>query len=455
MKLSNILYLDEGLLKLPPVLTQKIKQEVYGILAAKYFLVFREELPKLEQELNEVENDSTEFYNLIPEIITNTKKIIANSIKTKKPMFYNIPFEKNISYSNFNKKALIEIKTEMKKISTEGEYLELTVAEYVKGKEPDELMTFYGEEAIFELRHWLEDRYFYNTFNGKKTDLENKIEQLKDILPNFESKADKNFLLSKKTGNDAKTWGYNLTVNLTPDMFEGWLPGNKQLDISKLLYKKKYSGDKLYSPKIYIKVEFKNSRDQKFISSGGEHYSGVYGRMKKFGEEDNTYQLGIVLPYLEPGDNIDYEIRELNNTIEHELGHFVQEILQQIKTGQSQLDYYATGKKRINYGVNSKKLSNKQEQENKTKHELRDIEFYTRLGDVKSELVDRIGFYKNQQEKLDTFKDIVGIAREKRNYYDYYKQKNYWLETLKQENPKKWYKAVKELYKELFPSNPI
>lgn len=84
------------------------------------------------------------------------------------------------------------------------------------------------------------------------------------------------------------------------------------------------------------------------------------------------------------------------------------------------------------------------------KHEVRDVEFYTRLGDSKVRAEKILANKKRDtlKTKIDVFKAIVGLQDP---YLPYYQQfhKDPWFAVLKKESPGKWAKAVKELYKSL------
>ena len=84
--------------------------------------------------------------------------------------------------------------------------------------------------------------------------------------------------------------------------------------------------------------------------------------------------------------------------------------------------------------------------------------YYTRLRDTKVKiehyLIDPFNNKSNRDpfnENIGKFRIMVGLDPRKYTdgYYPSYQEPDYWLGYLKKNDPGKWNKAVKELYKEL------
>lgn len=141
-------------------------------------------------------------------------------------------------------------------------------------------------------------------------------------------------------------------------------------------------------------------------------------------------------------------MNEVRVTIDHELGHLAQDLLYILKNGYD--DKYKNTEPDYGYGVQSKRLSGKNERKkdwitNKVDHPLRDVEFYTRLGDSFTKIKNYIQSLYPQHRK-ERFKISVGLSGNDPEYF---------FDVLKKKNPAKWAKAVKETYKALQDANVI
>ena len=447
-KLSNLIFLDEGLLKIPPKLSEAVKKEAYSVFAAKYSILLEDKINKIKNQLIQTQKDFDTINSISDNVLQTVHKLAKNVSVTGNPETYEIPFkfsdfeETNdgtkvafeIVLTNYNSKYAIKVnQIDRKPGAAEDKF----VIEYFSNQNNN------FSESLEEFDGWLNDlpRKLFGIYIDEFKDvISDKISSLQTLKQNAKP------IYDMKTPEDAKThWGFNSVITLTPEMFEGWQPGNKNIDITKLLYLK-FKQQK--SPQLYLRHEYKRSPTQIFKTpGGGESYLGYYSSMKKYGGTDNVYEIVIVIPYIDiDTGNFDYQteapLEELNTTIDHELGHLVQELIQQIATGKSQREFSGAGYK---FGVNSKKISNKIEREQYPKHELRDVEFYTRLGDVKTQIEKNL-IYSSPKSKLIYFKNFIGYPKETTTTIR-------WLSVLKKENPRKYFKAVKELYKIFFPEN--
>lgn len=137
------------------------------------------------------------------------------------------------------------------------------------------------------------------------------------------------------------------------------------------------------------------------------------------------------------------EKQNIEDTLRHELGHLSQDLLRKLKIGEYENESIEKPKEH-RFGVPSRSISGAGERdlETKAKHKLRDIEFYTNLGDSLAILKHSLKSVAQDDKNL-FFKTFVGII-EKRT------ETNNNLLALKNNNKAKWHKAVKELYKEIF-----
>ena len=196
------------------------------------------------------------------------------------------------------------------------------------------------------------------------------------------------------------------------------------------------------------------------FKSNGESYAGLYPGRQTFDPEKPVYWVHIVIPFIDISDGAAYRFQNaktsLASIVDHELGHFVQEVLQVIDTGLDRDKEWKMSPKdqtRMTYGLPSKKLSKPGERnlfDGDTPHALRDVEFYTRLSDSAASMKQELSSPTfTEKDKMDRFKYITGYTFDK-PYTAYSLKQDPWLFTLKQKNTAKWGKAVKELYKMFF-----
>jgi len=181
-----------------------------------------------------------------------------------------------------------------------------------------------------------------------------------------------------------------------------------------------------------------------------------------------VFPVEVYIPWIDVDTNIDWNfrdvVRQMNSTIDHELGHFVQEIgivrfRGKIEDNSRKFGY--PPRKLLNKVPGSKTQTApeyKQTGQWAHPHELRDTEFYTRLRDVKVRieevLIDPKTYKFNRDpyvENLSNFRLMVGVdpTGYKDGFVVSYREIDPWLDYLKKNDSGKWNKAVKELYKEL------
>ena len=155
----------------------------------------------------------------------------------------------------------------------------------------------------------------------------------------------------------------------------------------------------------------------------------------------------------------------IRNTIEHELAHFGQTFLSTIidflnnsyedvanvglpsKKVQAPSEYYS---KYDNLTEKEKDLTNPENEEIYKKYIIEDKEFYPQLINAISALKRRIIIYP-VDVRLEFVKSFIGIDNNFEKLYGSAWVANRFFAILKEKAPKKWRKAVIELYKEINP----
>ena len=219
--------------------------------------------------------------------------------------------------------------------------------------------------------------------------------------------------LKRKSGNDC---GFNTFSDFTttiPLSLNGWKYNSKEFQ----------DALKFWDTKVKVSL---------FVSDAPEYY-GLYN------DYNNSIDIVLYSSWLNPTIN-EYEKNKLSihKTIIHELQHLGQYIFKHFKS-----------LKDIG-GIPSRSISNKnyspEGQENVSYEEkpyhLRDIEFYPILNDAKIEMKSQID--KWPQLKNEIFKRYIGLIP---SFHP--SEPQLFLQDLKQNEPDKWNKAVKFLYKEI------
>lgn len=455
ISLEQILY--EGLLKVPPVLFEKIRNDFAKILASKYYGAVKD-ISRTESEkeqIEQIQKDKKRFEVLkdqikakILELNVHKEKIADLDYEDYKEEQINLG--RSLSFAIYVEESLKFVRKPIDKISVKTYISPNTDEQEVDVK----FFNFGNEVANFtesniqfaaELSFNLDNvgqfdnavRSINESFKDKQTEM---LELRKYIEDQYGSSNLINTISRKVFSRN-----YMLTE---PSYFEGWNPGGRTIDLSKI--SRTETGQPIT---LIVKIDFKDN-------FADINELGLYlGKVSR-----NFYSIAVQT-YVPSKVNLNVFRRamlELSETIYHELGHFVQDLLQHSVTGKTRSDY--SGR----FGYPSKKISQREseitpEGEWAHKHELRDIEFYTRLGDSKSRIENVLNNLGSKEARVLAFKKIVGM---KTNQYDFPISLRYstigiepdsWFEVLKNENVGKWSKAVKELYKSLsgYFSDPI
>lgn len=445
ISLFGILY--EGLLKIPPKLSAEVKKDAAGIMAAKYYVIAKKvyndriELSKqIAEDKKHFESISDKLAKKISVLGKELKKIEIKGQDYETSVTRPIELDKSLQFAIYRNTldrdivTRITLKTYMSSDSDERvidmKYLNSS------GEEVAEAAEIHSFEA--QVKNYLDYLIDYDKDFESIKDYREESASLIDHLDSLRTSQNQlTNIIGDSYEKAINQWGFNGTYGLFLDMFQGWSPGSKPIDLSKVIKNEK--GDTV---SLYVKFVFQKENEN--LENAG-HYSGRIS--------DKFYSINIVIPFI-PDNNlstykIDEVLEELNSTIDHELGHLVQDLLQHATLG------YSRRVGREKFGYPSKKISQKipelsPEGKWNERHEVRDVEFYTRLGDSKVRAEKILANKKRDtlKTKLDVFKTIVGI----RDPYLQYQQEFYkdpWFAVLKKENPGKWAKAVKELYKSL------
>lgn len=445
ISLFGILY--EGLLKIPPKLSTEVKKDAAGIMAAKYYVIAKKvyndriELSKqIAEDKKHFESISDKLAKKISVLGKELKKIEIKGQDYETSVTRPIELDKSLQFAIYRNTldrdivTRITLKTYISSDSDERvidmKYLNSS------GEEVAEAAEIHSFEA--QVKNYLDYLIDYDKDVESIKDYREESASLIDHLDSLRTSQNQlTNIIGDSYEKAINQWGFNGTYGLFLDMFQGWSPGSKPIDLSKVIKNEK--GDTV---SLYVKFVFQKENEK--LENAG-HYSGRIS--------DDFYSINIVIPFI-PDNNlniykIDEVLEELNSTIDHELGHLVQDLLQHAKLG------YSRRMGREKFGYPSKKISQKTPEispEGKwnERHEVRDVEFYTRLGDSKVRAEKILANKKRDtlKTKLDIFKAIVGI----RDPYLRYHQEFYqdpWFVVLKKESPSKWAKAVKELYKSL------
>lgn len=453
ISLTQILY--EGLLKIPPVLYEKIKSDFLKILASKYYDAVRDDISISEaekEEIKQAEKDKKRFEAIkekIKEKILNLnvhkEKITELDYEDYKEEQINLG--RSLSFAIYVEENLKFVRKPIDKISVKtyispnSDEQEINIKFFNYGKEVvnfKELNTEFESELSFDLDNVGQFDAAIRSINENFEDKQTELLELRKYIEDQYGSANLINTISRVFSRN-----YMLTE---PSYFEGWKPGGRTIDLSKI--SRTETGQPIT---LLVKISFKDS------FADIEELGLYLGKVSR-----NFYSIAVQT-YVPSKVNLNVFRRamlELSETIYHELGHFIQDLLQHSVTGRA--GYYGR------FGYPGKKISQPEpeltpEGEWAHKHELRDAEFYTRLGDSKSRIEYFLNDLKSKEEKVLAFKKMVGM---KINPYDYpislrysinFIQPDSWLEVLKNENVGKWSKAVKELYKSLsgYFSDPI
>ncbi len=446
ISLFGILY--EGLLKIPPKLSAEVKKDAAGIMAAKYYVIAKKlyndrvELSKqMSEDKKHFESISDKLAKKVSVLGKELQKIEIKDQDYETSVTRPIELDKSLQFAIYRNTLDRDIVTR------------ITLKTYMSSDSDERVIDMkylnsLGEEVAEATEiHSLEEQV--KNYIDYLVDYDKDFESIKDyreesasLIDHLDSLRTSQNQLTNTIGDNYEKainqWGFNRNYRLFLDMFQGWNPGSKPIDLSKVLKSTNEAPVSLY-------VKFVFQKENEILENQG-HYSGRVSV--------NFYSINIVIPFI-PDNNLsthkfDEVLDDVYSTIDHELGHLVQDLLQHAVTG------YSRKTERGTYGYPSKKISQKTPEispEGKwsEKHEVRDIEFYTRLGDSKVRAEKILANKKRDtlKTKLDVFKVIVGLQAPYNSRYHAEFYQDPWFAVLKKENPGKWSKAVKELYKSL------
>lgn len=418
VSLSNLLFLTEGMLKVPPKILAELTSKARSILSLKLLLIFNEN----QKTLNEINSSFAAAKREIKNFLEDSS---IEDLNSRKQTF----LRRGIAYS---------YKTHSKKLYTPVR--QIRGATFLIARKDENMWAL---QIASERSVWYESHLI---FADNIPDLTNKILfELNDyfsyyyqlIKPLSEAIKPhvKNMLKQQASLKGIKFYGKDdiyQEINLSPEWFEGWNPGNKELDVSAL------TGNKLKIFYIY---------DETY-----PHEGSIDSRT------DNSWKIYISLPTVrkELIDSPNYFEKMFNSiadTIEHELRHFAQEALTIIKTGKDYDELEKQGQEYEQFGLPTKKVHYETDKKSDltprliqapkfgVPHELQDAEFYTRLGDSIANMKRQLQRISNPEDRKLDFIDLVG-----QNIAPY---TDPWLAFLLDNHYKKWRQAVSIAYEEL------
>jgi hypothetical protein len=418
VSLSNLLFLTEGMLKVPPKILAELTSKARSILSLKLLLIFNEN----QKTLNEISSSFAAAKREIKNFLENSS---IEDLNSRKQTF----LRRGIAYS---------YKSHSKKLYTPVK--QIRGATFLIARKDENMWAL---QIASQRSVWYESHLI---FVDNIPDLTNKIlfelndyfsyyDQLIKPLSEAIKPHVKNLL---KQGANLKGISYYdkddiyQEITLSPEWFEGWNPGNKELDVSIL------TGDKLKIFYIY---------DETY-----PHEGYITSR------SDGSWKINIKLPavrkeLINSPNYFEDAFNSIADTIEHALRHFAQEALTIIKTGKDydelekegkEYEQYGLPTKKVHYGADKKpdlKARLIQASELGVPHELQDTEFYTRLGDSIANMKRKLEYLANPQDRKLKFVRLVGQTTAPFT--------DPWFAFLLANHYKKWRQAVSIAYEEL------
>jgi hypothetical protein len=414
VSLSNFLFLTEGMLKVPPKILAELTSKARSILALKLILIFNEN----QKTLNEISSSFTAAKREIKNFLESSS---IEDLNSRKQTF----LRRGIAYS---------YKSHSKKLYTPVKQIRGATFLIARKDENMWILQIASQRSVWYESHLI--------FADNISDLTNKILfELNDYFSYYYqlikplSEAIKPHIKQQVSIKGVKFYGKDdiyQEITLSPEWFEGWNPGNKELDVSIL------TGDKLKIFYVY---------DETY-----PHEGYITNR------SDGSWKININLPtvrkeLIDSPNYFENTFNAITDTIEHELRHFAQEALTIIKTGKDYDELEKEGKEYEQYGLPTKKLHYGVDKKPDLKprliqasklgvpHELQDTEFYTRLGDSIANMKRQLQRISNPKDRKLDFIDLVG-----QNIAPY---TDSWFAFLADNHYKKWRQAVSIAYEEL------
>jgi hypothetical protein len=471
--------LFEGLLPIPPVVLQEATEQINSKIAAKWYL----QLLQMRKFVDNSQKDKqaiidTAFQKLHTKIDSEIRRAANDLIKLPEKQseerVWWIPFINDVyPFEEVNYKICLNKTTEKKLellcfVPSDVLYLKKneTAVPSISGDDCDygqkgyeeENIKYFFEQTIYEFKDQI-----IRDMTNMRYGFEHVAEYFDDPEYNTGLKFVKSLIKGKDLTNfkmeDAPVlWGFNYNLKLTPELFKHWQIGNNPNDVSQEdIEKLKYRND---LQKIHFRIQFLKKDEPSPTSSAGERYSGLYSGHRLNGGDPKLpgwFAVDIVVPYLSfkallQKEDIEETLRDINTTIEHELGHWTQDILQKMKTGKFVNKAAVEGQKGYKFGIQSKSLQNKKNSngfyiKDKMVHGERDVEFYTNLINSKNYIEHYLEQmieidHRSNKDILNKFKELVGYNVFKRNF----SMAEPRMEALRDSNKLKWMKAIKLLY---------
>lgn len=469
--------LFEGLLPIPPVVLREATDQINSKIAAKWHLQLlqtREYIGSSQEEKQAIIDTAFEKLNKISsEIRKATNELMKLPERHSEDRIWWIPFINDVYPFEEVQYKIVLNKTFEKKL----ELLCFVPSDllYAKKETPIPSITDncdYGQEGYEkENIEYFFDQTLYEFIDQIARDMSNLkygFEHIAEYFDDEEYNTGLKYLKSKIIGNDVNffnkknpmstQWGFNYDLKLTPELFKHWQIGNNpddvsQEDIEKLKYQNSLQ-------EIRFRVQFLQKDEPAPVSSAGERYSGLYSGHRLNGGNPKIpgwFVVDIVVPFLSfhkllQKEDIEETLKDVNTTIEHELAHWTQDILQKMKTGKFVEQAATEGQKGYKFGIQSKKLQNKKNSngfyiKDKMTHAERDVEFYSNLVNSKNYIEDYLEQmielkHPSNKSVLDKFKELVGYNISKKEFSIAEPR----MEALKNSNKLKWMKAIKLLY---------
>lgn len=469
MNLNEFIFLTEGLLKIPPVLSQEIKDHGLNVLIQHTLKRTKAKIKNIEYNLNTLRDgfdqeqveELIEYTNQLIKLLENkvpVREPVDDSMPNKWKLTRRIPPTREDNYILYNspdgKPEFLRSITVKKYYSHDSDEVEWEIT--LTGSNNNRKREYRFNDYDNKIRNYDLLSLFESGLDT--TDYRDMLKQDLDEFQKFQTTLEKTyeskFIKNKQYKEfDVYDWGSGYEKTLTSEMFVGFNDSGVQTDVI----------NNITQGNHVIKVDFRyrKYKDEKLPRNGSFYDPYISGNLV-------IYVLEIYVPWVDVEDNnqnwnYSDAVRELYRIIDHELGHFIQEI------GVVRFQTKLTDPNR-KFGYPPRKLLNKVPG-TKTQidpefkagnwahpHELRDTEFYTRLRDTKVRieyyLIDPANNKSNRDpfnENIGKFRIMVGLDPRKYTdgYYPSYQEPDYWLGYLKKNDPGKWNKAVKELYKEL------